>query len=89
VVFLAPLKGPAQSRAARQAGFIKTAALRAVRAVGADRPGIGARITEELALAGINLRGLSAAAIGRRFVMYLALDSPADAAKAARALRRV
>ena len=34
-----------------------------------------------LAAAGINLRGLTAAVMGTRFIMYIGLDSPADAAK--------
>ena len=43
--------------------------------------GIGKAITKALAEAGINLRGLSAAAIGKRFVAHLALDTAEDAAK--------
>lgn len=89
VVFLTPLKGAAQIRAARQAGFSKTDSLHSVRAEGADKPGIGATITEALASAGINLRGLSAAAIGKRCVMHLALDTAADAKKAMQVLRKL
>ena len=43
-------------------------------------------MTEAIAGAGINLRGLSAAAIGKRFVTYLVLDTAADATKVARIL---
>ena len=89
VVFLTPLKGAAQLKAAKKAGFRKTKSLNSVRIEGADKPGIGARITEALACKGINLRGLSAAAIGRRFVAHLALDSSADAAKAIRLLKGI
>jgi hypothetical protein len=39
-------------------------------------------LAKALADAGINLRGLSAAAIGKKFVCYLALDTPQDADKA-------
>ena len=39
-------------------------------------------------IAGINLRGLSAAAIGRRSVSYLAFDSAADADNAVSILRK-
>jgi len=88
VVFLTSLKGPAQLRAARNAGFEKSKSLRSVRIEGPDKPGVGAGVTQALADAGINLRGLSAAAMKRRFVMYLAFDSPTDATKAARILRR-
>jgi hypothetical protein len=35
----------------------------------------------------VNLRGVSGAVVGRKFVVYLGFDGNADAAKAARALR--
>jgi len=89
VVFLTPLKGAAQARAARKAGFEKTKTLHSVRVEGPDKPGLGARMTQALTEAGINLRGLSAAAIGRRCIVHLALDSAADATKAARVLRKL
>jgi hypothetical protein len=89
VVFLTPLKGAAQIRAAKKAGFEKTKSLHSLRVEGPDQPGLGAKMTQALAQAGINLRGLSAAAIGRRCVVHLALDSPADATKAARLLKRL
>jgi hypothetical protein len=44
-------------------------------------------MTGAIAEAGINLRGLSAAALGGRFAAYLAFDSSEDAEKAAKALR--
>jgi hypothetical protein len=40
-----------------------------------------------LADAGLNLRGLSAASLGNKFVAFLAFDSAADAASASRVLR--
>jgi hypothetical protein len=36
----------------------------------------------QMAEAGVSLRGLSAAAFGKKFVCYLALDTAADAVKA-------
>jgi hypothetical protein len=89
VVFLTPLKGPAQLAAAKKAGFQKSKSLHSIRVEGPDKPGLGAKMTQALAQAGINLRGLSAAAIGSRCVVYLALDSSADAAKAVRLLKRL
>jgi len=88
VVFVTPIKGTGQMRAAKQAGFDKTESLHSVRIEGADKPGIGAQITGALGDASVNLRGFSAAAVGRKFVCYLALDSAADAAKAIRVLKR-
>ena len=87
VVFLTPLKGAAQLRAAKKAGFAKTSSLHTERIDGPDKPGLGAQLTGALAHAGISLRGLSAAAIGKRCVVHLALDSAADAAKAVKALK--
>jgi len=87
VVFLTPLKGTRQLKAAKAAGLKKSKSLRSVRVMGPDKPGMGAKITAALAEAGINLRGLSAAAIGRRFVMHIAVDKPADATKAMRILK--
>ena len=87
VVFVTPLKGAAQAQAAKKAGFHKTKSLHSVRAQGADKPGMGAKIAQTLAAKGISLRGLSAGVIGKRFVVYLALDSAADAAKTVRALK--
>jgi predicted amino acid-binding ACT domain protein len=87
VVFLTPLKGVAQLRAARRAGFHKSKHLHSVRVEGLDAPGMGAKMAEALAAKGINLRGLSAAVIGRRFVANIAVDSGADAGKVIRILR--
>lgn len=87
VVFLTPIKGAKQKRAAEAIGFRKSSHLYAVRVEGVDKPGLGARLTEALAAQGLNLRGMSAAGVGRKFVGHVALDNEADAAKAARILR--
>jgi hypothetical protein len=42
-----------------------------------------------LAQAGINLRGLLVAALGQRYVSYLALNTAADATKAAAVLKKL
>ena len=89
VVFLSPVKGAKQARVAKKAGLHKSKSVFAVRADGRDKPGLGAIMTCALAEQGINLRGLSASVVGNRFVLYLALDSAADAAKAARALKKL
>ena len=87
VLFVAPLKDDKAIQAAKAAGFAKSDSLHSVRIEGPDQAGIGARLTRKLADAGINLRGLSAAAVGNRFVCYLALDSTGEAAKAAELLK--
>lgn len=89
VVFATPIKGAGQVAAAKKAGFRKTVSLHTVRVEGPDRPGEGARITQALAAAGINLRGFSAAAIGKKFVCHIATDTTADANKAKRVLGKM
>jgi len=88
LVFVAPLKTAAQARAAGRAGLKTAKNLHSLRLVGPDRPGLGAKITSALAEAGINLRGLSAAALMRKCVVYFAFDSATDANKAARVLKQ-
>jgi len=89
VVFVTPIKSAAGIRAARRAGFKRAGSLHTVRVEGADRRGQGARIAAELAAGGLNLRGLSAAAINKKFVTHIALDTAKSAAKAASILRKL
>ena len=89
VVFVTPIKGPKQSGAAGAAGFKKTKSLHTVRIEGPDKRGQGARLAQALADKGLNLRGMSAAAIGKKFICHIALDSGAAAAKAVRILRKL
>jgi hypothetical protein len=88
VVFLTPIKGAKQKNAAQTAGLSTTESLHSVRVEGADRAGLGTKMTQALADAGINLRGISAAALGRRAVTYFAFDSAADAENAIRILKK-
>jgi hypothetical protein len=89
VVFITPLKGAKQTKAAEAAGFKKSAGLHSVRVEGPDKAGTGAMLTDALTDAGLNLRGASGAAFGRQFVVYLALDTAADAAKAVSTLKKL
>jgi hypothetical protein len=88
VVFVTPIKGTKQKSAAGSAGLQTTDSLHSLRVEGPDRPGLGTKMTRALADAGINVRGVSAAAIGRRAITYFAFDSAADAASALRVLRK-
>jgi hypothetical protein len=88
VVFVTPLKGAKQSRAATEAGLNTTASLNSVRVEGPDRPGLGNKMTRALADAGINLRGVSGAAIGKKSVTYFAFDNADDAANAMKLLKQ-
>jgi len=85
VVFATPIDGAAV-RGAQAAGFQKTDSLHTVQVQGPDKAGQGAAMMEALAKGGLNLRGVSAAAIGSNFVGYVALDSEQDAAKAVKLL---
>ena len=87
VVFVTPIEGDAAVEAATAAGFAIAGSLRSLRVEAPDEAGLGARITGALASAGINMSGISAAAIGDRCVCYLAFDSPEDFAKAEDALK--
>ena len=89
VAFVTPIKGAKQTRAAEDAGFKRSDGLHSVRVEGTDKPGIGAAMTEALADAGLNLRGVSGAAMGRQFIAYLALDTAEDAAKAVDVLKKL
>ena len=87
VVFLTPVKGTGARKAAKAEGLGPSEKLATLKVEGNDSPGIGSRITTALSEAGINLRGVSAAVVGRKFVAYLGFDSKGDADKAARVLR--
>jgi hypothetical protein len=89
VVFVTPIKGAKQIGAASVAGFTKSSSLHTLRVEGPDKPGQGARILTALADAGLSLRGLSAAAIGKKFVCHIALDTEAQVVKAARIVREL
>jgi hypothetical protein len=89
VIFVTPLKGAKQIKAADAAGFQKTESLHSIRVQGLDKPGAGAKLTRALAEAGINLRGFSAAALGKQYVTHLALDTAQDAAKTIAVLKKL
>ena len=88
VVFAAPIKGAKQMKAARGLGFRKSNSLHGIRVMAADKPGLSLALTQALADAGINLRGFSGAAVGKRAVFYVAFDTSGDVGKAIRCLRR-
>jgi hypothetical protein len=86
VAFLTPVKGNAK-KAAKAEGLAPAEKLATLKVEGDDARGIGSRITSTVAEAGVNLRGVSGAVIGRKFVAYLGFDGDAEATKAARALK--
>lgn len=89
VVFVTPLQGDREMVAAAVVGFNISQKQHCVRVMGHNQPGLAAALTEDLAEAGINLRGFSAAVIGSQFVAYVAVDSQAEADRAADVLKAV
>ena len=87
VLFITPIKGARQIKAAKKAGFNKTKSMHALRIAATDKPGLAADISRRLADAGINLHGFSAAAIGKKAIFNIALDKAADINKARRSLK--
>lgn len=77
-VFVAPLRTAKEKRAAADIGLVSAKGLHAFLVEGPDRKGLGARITREVASKGINLRGASAAAVGKKARFYLAFTSAAE-----------
>jgi predicted amino acid-binding ACT domain protein len=89
VVFVTPLRGDREVRAAGQVGFTVSNSLHSVLVEGKDQPGLAAKLTQKLAEAGVNLRGFSAAVIGTKFVMHVAFDAEKDVKKAMKLLAKV
>ena len=86
---LAPIKGKKLQSAAAEAGLRKAEGLHALRIEGPDKPGLGALLTHAIGEGGINLRGLSAAALGKRSVCYAAFATEDDAQNAAKIAKKV
>jgi len=79
VVFVTPIRGDREVKAASTLGFSLTRSVGAVCFEADNKPGATARLTGLIADAGINIRGLSVAVIGTRFVAYIGFDSANDA----------
>lgn len=88
-VFVAPIKGIKQKRAASDVGLVPAKGMHSLRIEGLDRAGLGSEITRAVAGKGINLRGASAAAIGRKAVFYLAVETEQARKDAASILRKL
>jgi len=87
VMFVTPLRGDAELKAASEIGFSSNNRLHSVRVEGENQAGIAGKITDKLAKAGINLRGFSGAVVGKRFVLHLAFDTPGLQEKAIQAIK--
>lgn len=86
LLYVAPVTGPAQVRAARLAGLSESHESVVLRVEGDNEAGLGFRLTQQWATAGINLQGLTMGVLGNRFVGFAVFDSVGDANRAAQIL---
>ncbi len=83
VLYVAPVTGPMQVRAAKAAGLTESNDPVVMRVEGDNAAGLTHRVTQQWAMAGLSLQGLMMSAIEGRFVGYVAFDNTADANRAA------
>ena len=87
VMFVTPLRGDAELKAASEVGFSAVNRLHSIRVEGENVKGLAGKVSEKLGAAGINMRGFSGAVIGKRFVLHIAFDSADAQEKATRIIR--
>src|SRR5271168_3908589 len=75
VLFVAPISGAAQVRAAKIADLHETDDPIVYRIEGDNAQGLAHRLTHEWAVRDISLQGLTMAVLGNRFVAYAAFDT--------------
>lgn len=83
ILYVAPVTGAAQVRAAKTAEMHEVDAPVVRRIEGDNEAGLGHHVTQQWAMAGISLQGLTLAVIGGKFVGYAAFDTVNDANRAA------
>jgi hypothetical protein len=83
VLFVAPLTGASQVRAAKASGLAETYDPVLLRVEGDNQAGLAHRLTQQWALAGISLQGLTMCVLGDKFIGYAAFDSVGDSNRAA------
>jgi hypothetical protein len=83
ILFVAPVTGPVQVRAAKSAGLSETHDPVLLRVEGDNQAGLAHKVTQQWAMAGISLQGLTMCVLGEKFVGYAAFDSVLDSNRAA------
>jgi len=86
ILYVAPVTGPIQVRAARAAGMTEVQTPVVLRVEGDNKAGLAHRLTQQWALAGISLEGLTMAVLADKFVGFAAFDTVTDANRAAQIL---
>lgn len=87
-IFVTPLTTKKQKAAAAEVGLVPAPGMHALRIEGPDRRGLGAEVARALYTAGVNIRGVTAANIGRKAVFYLGFRTADEAATAAQIVRK-
>ncbi|MCI0358610.1 MAG: hypothetical protein L0211_09010 [Planctomycetaceae bacterium] len=87
VAFIGGINGAKQTKAAAAVGLTKTTSLAALQIEATNKPGLLHRAIQQIASAGINLRGVSASVTGTKCVFVLAFDTAADRDQAAKILK--
>ena len=82
-LYVAPLTGAAELKAAKAVGLHEVNEPIVMRVEGDDKAGLGGRLTQAWEMAGINLHGLVLSALQGKFIGYVTFDSVPDANKAA------
>lgn len=83
ILYVAPITGPLQVRAAKSAGLAESNNPIVLRVEGDNLAGLGHRVTQEWALAGLSFQSMTMAVLGNNFVGYVAFDTVTDANRAA------
>lgn len=87
ILFVSPINPGKPELAARRAGLSPREDVVGVRVTADNKPGLGHKITQTLGTAGLNIRALSAHAIGKQCAVVIAFDNRADADKGYQVLR--
>ena len=83
VLYVAPVTGPLQVRAAKSAGLHEVDNPVVLRVEGDNSAGLAHRLTQQWALEGLSLHGLMMSVLGEKFVGYVSFDNVQDANRAA------
>lgn len=88
LMFISPLRTLEELDVAERAGLSKDHSMLTLRITGPNRPGLVASMVAALGAGGLNLRGVSAAALGEQSVTNIAFDNDADTDRARALLER-
>jgi hypothetical protein len=82
VLYLAPLEGAAEMKAAQEAGLHPSSHIGALRVEGPDRQGLAEQITRAISDAEINISGFTGGRMGDRCVVYIRFEREEELARA-------